>query len=292
MNSSSLSVGDVVSAGLRIYRDRFKDYFPIAIIAALWLIVPFCVLILFISAWTTYFQNNFPIAVIIVFWFIIFIYCLAKYFTAAGLISRLAFGEIIEKPESVTEARNQVNPLMWTFLLGSLRVFLFFLGLILVAMVIIGILFFIASLAPFFAPLLLLGQLGLWISYLWLFARLYLVELIIGIEKTGTTRALDRSWLLTEPFVVRLILIIFIALLITIPIYFAVNFVAGYVVYFFVGIVYKVFGAESAVVNVISFLFSLAFNILSVGITMPFWQSIKAAIYYDLRSKREGIDLL
>ena len=149
MNSSSLSVGDVVSAGLRIYRDRFKDYFPIAIIAALWSIVPVYGFILFIYAWAwaTYFEDYFSLTIIAALWFIIFIYCLAKSVTAAGLVSRLAFGEITEKPESVTEARNQVNPLMWTFLLSSLLVGLIFLGVVLGAMILLG---FIPLALPFF----------------------------------------------------------------------------------------------------------------------------------------------
>jgi hypothetical protein len=258
MNSSSLSVGDVVSAGLRIYRDRFKDYFPIAITAALWSIVP--------------------------------VYGWAKYTTAAGLISRLAFGEITEKPESVTEARNQVNPLMWTFLLGSLLVVLIFLGVMLGAGVIIILLAFIASSAPALNFILIPGFiLGFFILFLWLFTRLSLVELIIGIERTSEAkRALDRSWSLTKPFVSRLLLINFVASLITIPIYFISNLITG-VIQVIVG---GVFGEESAVASQIIFVFSLVINVLFTGITMPFWQSIKAAIYYDLRSQREGIDLL
>jgi hypothetical protein len=247
-----------VSAGLRIYRDRFKVYFPLAIIAALWSIVP--------------------------------IYGWAKYVTASGLISRLAFGEITEKPESVTEARNQVNPLMWTFLLGSLLVGLIFLGVVLGAGVMIIFIGFISSSAPalnfIFIPGFILGFL---ILCLWLFTRLSLVELIIGIEKTPkATKALGRSWSLTKPFVSRLLLINFVASLITIPIYFAANLITGIIQ----AIMSGVLGEESAVASQIIFIFSLAINVLFTGITMPFWQSIKAAIYYDLRTQREGIDLL
>jgi hypothetical protein len=73
-----LSVGNVVSAGLRIYRDRFLTYFRLAFIAYLWIFVP--------------------------------IYGWAKFSSIMGLISRLAFGEVRERPETVTEANRYVKP--------------------------------------------------------------------------------------------------------------------------------------------------------------------------------------
>ena len=148
---------------------------------------------------------------------------------------------------------------------------------------------------------------GFFILYLWLFTRLSLVELIIGIDKiSDVKKALGRSWSLTKPFVSRLLLINFIAFLITIPIYFAANIINGILLVIMVGIFdtespltslifFGIFDPESTLASLI-FLFIylanyLATNILFAGMTMPFWQSIKAAIYYDLRSQREGIDL-
>jgi hypothetical protein len=116
-----------------------------------------------------------------------------------------------------------------------------------------------------------------------------LVELIIGIDKISDgKKALGRSWSLTKPFVSQLLLINFIASLITIPIGFASNIITGILQVIIAGI----FGEESVLASQIIFVFSLAVNVLFTGMTMPFWQSIKAAIYYDLRSQREGIDLL
>ena len=63
-----LTVGNVVSAGLRIYRDRFLEYFRIAFIGYLWILVP--------------------------------IYGWAKFAAMNGLIARLTFGEVTEKPET------------------------------------------------------------------------------------------------------------------------------------------------------------------------------------------------
>src|SRR4028118_2003715 len=104
-----LSVGNVVSASLRIYRDHFKSYFGLALVASLWVLVP--------------------------------IYGWAKYSAIAALISRLAFGEVRENPETVSDARRQVNPRMWSFLGAGILTFLIFFGVSLVggiAMALLG----------------------------------------------------------------------------------------------------------------------------------------------------------
>src|SRR4028118_994496 len=95
-----LSVGNVVSASLRIYRDHFKSYFGLAFVASLWLFVP-------VIGW-------------------------AKYSAISALISRLAFGEVSEKPETVSDARRQVNPRMWRFLWAGILTYLIFFGVSLV----------------------------------------------------------------------------------------------------------------------------------------------------------------
>jgi hypothetical protein len=91
-----LSVGNVVSASLRIYPDHFKSYFGLALVAYLWLLVP--------------------------------IYGWAKYSAISALISRLAFGEVREKPETVSDARREVNPRMWSFFGAGILTFLIYIG--------------------------------------------------------------------------------------------------------------------------------------------------------------------
>jgi hypothetical protein len=103
-----LSVGNVVSASLRIYRDHFKSYFGLAFVASLWLLVP--------------------------------IYGWAKYSAISALISRLAFGEVREKPETVSDARREVNPRMWSFLGAGILTFLIYIGVSLVGGIAIAIL--------------------------------------------------------------------------------------------------------------------------------------------------------
>lgn len=255
MNRGSLSVGDVVSAGLRIYRDHFQSYFKIALIASLWSIVP--------------------------------VYGWAKYGTATGSISRLAFFEVIEKPETETQARNRVNLRMWNFLVAGIIVILILsgslLGFFLVAGIVGGVIAGVVGSDALGVLIIVIGFLFWLIFYFWLFSRLSLVEICLGIEENSdATRAIGRSWTLTQRFVGRLQLIYFVGFLIFIPIFLIANLLSGIAF----AILNPILGQDLA-----SLLSNLFVNILFTAIMMPFWQSIKAVIYYDLRSRREGIDL-
>jgi hypothetical protein len=47
----------------------------------------------------------------------------------------------------------------------------------------------------------------------------------------------------------------------------------------------------SSLAAILMFLLILALSFLSGAVIVPFWQTIKAVIYYDLRSRREGLGL-
>ncbi|WP_287239347.1 MULTISPECIES: hypothetical protein [unclassified Okeania] len=44
-------------------------------------------------------------------------------------------------------------------------------------------------------------------------------------------------------------------------------------------------------IQFLSFLLGYAIGLLGNVFLLPFWQAIKAVVYYDLRTRREGIDL-
>ena len=92
-----LSIGNVVSAALVLYRSHLKTYLRLALFAHLWILVP--------------------------------IYGWAKYFAISGLIARLAFGELVSKPESVTTARSYTNSRLWSFFRVAFQVGLMLLGI-------------------------------------------------------------------------------------------------------------------------------------------------------------------
>lgn len=253
-----LSVGNVVSAGLRVYRDRFKTYYTQALIAYLWIFVP--------------------------------IYGWAKFSAIQGLLSRLAFGEVSENPEDVREARGQVMPRMWSFWGAGILTSLIFLGAYM------GVTIVFIVLGTVFAPILqenaaigivltIIAFIGLIIWFVWLFSRLFLVEVTLAIEDNMTAnKAISRSWEITKASVGRIQLIVFVAFLLTIPVGIVVQVLSGLIQIIFTTVL-------SMGENALYYLFIIALSIANGALMIPFWQSIKAVIYYDLRSRREGLGL-
>lgn len=261
-----LTAGNVISAGLRIYRDRFFDYFKLAFTGYLWILVP--------------------------------IYGWAKYSAMMGLISRLAFGEVTEKPESIKDARRFVKPRMWSFFGAGILVAL----IIFFAMIALGMIWGMAiaifgtavgqnpsAASILIVILLVLGGLLLFIfSLTWLISRLLMVELPLAIEENvNATDAISRSWQLTKGSIFRLQLIILLAFFISCPISIAIQLASG--------IVQLVLGAILAsspeLFGFFLVLFTLVISFAGGALLIPFWQSIKAVIYYDLRVRREGLGL-
>ncbi|MBE9211011.1 glycerophosphoryl diester phosphodiesterase membrane domain-containing protein [Nostoc sp. LEGE 06077] len=264
-----LSVGNVVSAGMRLYRSHLKDYFLLALRAYIWVIIP--------------------------------VYGWAKCYALIALISRLAFGELVNQPESVSSGERFVNSRKWQFLLMMLLMFLVGIG-ILVGGVILVTLFSVLSAAlvggsgqqgnP--ASILLLIAIAIvigmaaFVAVLWLLTRFYLVDVPLAIEENiDATSTISRSWELTQGYVWRIMFISFVAFLITIPIQIAVQIVSGIIQLVFASLIEENPGFFTLVYAVLI----LALSFGGSAVIVPFWQTIKAVIYYDLRSRREGLGL-
>lgn len=271
----SLSVGNVVSASLRIYRDHFTDYFRLAFIGYLWILVP--------------------------------VYGWAKLAAMMGLISRLAFGEVTEKPESIRDAQRYIKPRMWKFLSAVILVLLIFIGAW-IALLIGGVIFSVVGaliagvMTNIFGEsrltsiiigivaglMIIIGFVLLIIGYIWLVSRLFIVELPLGIEENiNATEAISRSWELTKDSVFRIQLIVFIAFLISLPIT-AVVQIASFVLQ---GVLGSLYPADSGIFGLLYGTAIFAITIGSSALMVPFWQSIKAVVYYDLRIRREGFGM-
>ena len=271
----SLSVGNVVSAGLRIYRDHFTDYFRLAFIGYLWILVP--------------------------------VYGWAKLAATMGLISRLAFGEVTEKPESIRDAQRYIKPRMWSFLSAVILVSLIFfgawiaifLGIFIVSLISGLIVAFLSNIAVENTMLLiilsivagiliLISFILLIFGMIWLISRLFIVELPLGVEENvNATEAISRSWELTKDSVFRIQSIVFIAFLISLPIT-AVVQIASFI---FQGILGSIYPTDSGIFGLLYGLAIFAISIGSYALMSPFWQSIRAVIYYDLRVRREGFGM-
>ena len=259
LQTGPLSVGDVINGGIRIYRDHFKSYFGLAFIAYLWLLVP--------------------------------IYGWAKYSAISALISRLAFGEVSEHPETVGDVRSEVNPRMWSFLGAGIVTGLILTGVYLAGAIAIVISVFAVRVISISAQNYLIIGLLVTVAvivFFILYLRLFIVELPLAIEKNVTaTSAISRSWELTKGSVARIMLIVFVGGLASLPIAIFVQIITT-IIQVVLG---TVLGVDTTLFLLVYYLIILALSFLSGAIMLPFWQAIKAIIYYDLRSRKEGLGL-
>jgi hypothetical protein len=264
-----LSVGNVVSAGIKLYRSHLKDYFLLALKAYIWIFVP--------------------------------VYGWAKCYALTALISRLAFADLVNQPESITTGERYVNSRLWQFLLTMLLMLIVGIGVIfgvgfvfalfgaLVAVVVGAV-----GQQPTPAVIFLVGLIafvlgiGAFVAILWLLTRFYLVDLPLAVEdNVDATSAIGRSWELTQGYVWRILLISVVAFLITMPIQIFVQILTAIIQLIFMPLMQQ----GSNAVALLVFLLVLAISFASGAAIIPFWQTIKAVIYYDLRSRREGLGL-
>ncbi|MBW4629777.1 MAG: DUF975 domain-containing protein [Brasilonema octagenarum HA4186-MV1] len=271
-----LSLGNVVSAGLRLYRSHFKDYFLLALKAYVWLLVPF--------------------------------YGWAKFYALSALISRLAFGELVNQPESISSGQRFVNSRLGQFFLTILLMFFLivgiYIGVVILGGILGGILGLIFSLLgiPFFGGIAQQGNAGvsvlyvvlaiiILIAFLWLLMRYFLVEVPLAIEDNIDGRStIARSKELTQGYVWRILLIYLVAFLITLPLQIIVQILPTIIQLIFAALVEQyplVFSIFSTTVSLLNWILSFAGG----PVVLPFWQTIKAVVYYDLRSRREGLGL-
>ncbi|MEQ8755704.1 MAG: hypothetical protein RID09_19610 [Coleofasciculus sp. G1-WW12-02] len=264
-----LSVGNVVSASLRLYRDRFKLYFGLAFQAFLWGIVP--------------------------------IYGWAKFYQIQGIISRHAVSEFAEQPETIDSIRTQLNPKMWDFWIAQILIGLISFGvnfaLSILSVIIVSIpTMIVSTVFPDNVTLVaILNILGLVINvvslfiFIWVYSHFCIAELPLAVEPgMSSTSCLDRSWQLTKGLVIQITGVITVAFLITIPL--------GVLAFIpIVLIIPSLFMAPSpeALISSLGVLIPLTFIMIILAglLVMPFWQIIKAVIYYDLRNRREGMGL-
>lgn len=287
-----LSIGNVVSAGLRIYRSHFKSYLGLALQGSLWAMLPFLLLIpLFIVA--VYFKAN-PLARLAIVTIVIplFIYGWAKYYAFSAIISRLAFCELVNEPESVTNASNRINSHFWSFFWLNIRITLRLWLLVFLWAVLVGVTSSIllrmlligdSNTIALFSLLIIIITLITFLVTMRLFSRWMIAEVLLAVEKkVNIGKSIDRSWILSKNQVSRIQAIVFIGCLINLPIFIVSNFLSSLLM---IGV--KTDSPQYWVMNIISVIIGLLLGVL----TLPFWQAIKAVLCYDLRSRREGLGL-
>lgn len=301
-SSDPLTIGNVVSAGFRLYRDRLGSYFGIAFISVLWAFVPLLVFVGAIATVATATEGNTSaIGLGVLVGIIIWVYGIAKSLANTALISRLAFRHLSDRPEAVSEARGLVMPRMWSLLwmqiLVGLLLFVINIGLS-IAQSVITLAVSNAVQGAIFLILNFIINVAFFVIYLWFYSHFFIPEVILAIEENvNSTGAISRSWNLASGSVWRIQGIVIITTLITLPLYIiaalpilfalisAVGGIAGIETTDATALFQTVLTAGASVIVSI-----VLFGLINIFV-IPLWQSIKAVIYYDLRSRREGIDL-
>lgn len=268
-----LNITNVISAGMRLYRSHLKKYFFIALKAYVWLLVP--------------------------------IYGWVKFYALSALISRLSFGELVNQPESVAEGERFVNSRLWDFFVTMILMFAIGLCVGLVFILLCGLLIGIAAVLGLqdgnvasiiiYSLIVLVFVIISCIGILWIGSRFYLVDVSLAIENdVNGSSTINRSWELTKGNVGRILLISLIGFLITIPIQFIIQIITTIIR--IIGLSFTPLLRE--IDPIFSTIFSTIFLLLILGISfmggvliLPFWQTVKAVVYYDLRSRHEGLGL-
>ncbi len=272
-----LTIGNVVNIGLQLYRSNFKLYSQLALTAHLWLFVP--------------------------------IYGWAKFYGISALISRLAFGNLISQPESINAAKSKTYSRMWSLFILGILVFLMplvfsFLWLMLFS-VILGIIYGVLGVvwgitlpqppndvnfdnwlsAAIWFPVFI----AIYLTPLWYYSRLFITELTLVMEDNSNPfKAIKQSWELTKGLRIRLIKISLISFSITFPVWIIIWRVFGEIVRL---LSYKFLRHIIDNYSIRVTLVTIFLTIITGVVIMPFWQTIKAVVYYDIRCRRESLDL-
>ncbi|MFN9398813.1 MAG: DUF975 domain-containing protein [Dolichospermum sp.] len=255
-----LNIANVISAGMRLYRSHLKKYFLIALKAYVWLLVP--------------------------------IYGWVKFYALSALISRLSFSELVNQPESVSSGQRFVNSRLWEFFVNMILmvaiglciglVFGLIGGLLIgILAVLLGGLQDITNIIIYSSIVLVFVIITFTGTLLWIGIRFYLVDVSLAIENdVNGSSTINRSWELTKGNVGRIFLISLTASLITIPIQFIIRFI--------IKLILTTLLKED---DPIFSLLLLELNFVGGALILPFLQTVKAVVYYDLRSRHEGLGL-
>ncbi len=293
-----LSIGNVVTVGIQLYRSHLKSYLLLAVIATLWTFSPFIFIIAasIILGLIARTGNNIVLGLgwlsVIVATTILFLYSLGKWGINAATISRLAYQELLNQPETTKTVRPELQPKLWGFVGSIFLQVLIFSGVTAIFGIISAILLFLTSFNwVVIAPVILIAL----IVGLWFFARLFVCDTVLAVEDTkSAVTSVSRSWDLTKESMWRMLLIILLALLVTIPLQIIVQTVNQNIqdVYLQPALI-EVYSGSTDKIGLVIFLYLLVLGLAFFVnvIILPFWQSIKGVIYYDLQNRREGLGL-
>ncbi|TVQ60210.1 MAG: hypothetical protein EA366_03820 [Spirulina sp. DLM2.Bin59] len=303
-----MTIGNVISSTIVLYRTHWRDYLSLSLQSSGWIILPLVIGILGMVALIAL-QVPWLIFAGLPFWFGGFIYCWGRSLTYGGAIARIGVCYLADVPESAQKAyrwaRARLVALMGVnFLLGLILTALYV--VVVIGFVILGfiLIFLIISVAGvslgsatdppviltlLIALLVIVGFTLALLLFLWVTARFAVFDLPLMVEaKQDIADSLKKSWQLTQGNAFRIMGIVGIATLVTLPIM-AIFQMLTLVMQVFLSLWLRT--QDEAYVTSLSLLSSWLLGAVSSIVLLPLWQSLKAVLYYDLKSRQEGIDL-
>jgi hypothetical protein len=308
----SLTVGNVVTTAITLCKSNFNRYLRVSLRSIKW------ILLILLSTVGAGFLGGMVISIvpnlwilfvpIILAWIALTLYFSARATTDRAIVSRLAYQELIDSPETTQVATEKLIPRTWGFLRLALWLTLYMSLILLLSYLLFAIALGICAgilnalnllsnpLAYVFFGLTIVGLFVYFILFnLRYYCYWFVSELPLAIESNITARSsIRRSKELSFPFVGRLKLIIFIAFLITLPVGLVSNAltVGGQIMQIMANNPLAPLSQNNDPLSSGLIAIGLLLGILTELFIMPFWQTIKAVIYYDLVNQQEGRDLL
>jgi hypothetical protein len=305
----TLSIGNVITTSTTLYKSNFKRYLLVSLRAVAWIFALGAASLGLVALGAGLYAVVKSAVVTIpvgLGWIAIFLYFMAKYATDRATICRLAYQELTDAPETIAVATKHLLPRTWAFLRLNLLLGLYMFLVIIITSIAASIAIFlvVAALTSIFklSPdnvivalvigLLTIGSVVVWIAaILRYYAYWFVAELPLAVESTTSANySIRRSRQLTGNAVGSVLLIMTIAFLIVAPI----NTVSS-IPSFLGSIMSNPLLSGDSSTQFIGGILTLLGTVLTLAIElllMPFWQIIKAIIYFDLRNRREGNDLV
>lgn len=281
-----LSIGNVVNVTINLYRANLQLYLKLSLLAYLWLLVP--------------------------------VYGWAKFWVNSALISRLAFCELMGQTESIKDARRYIKPRTWSFLFTAILLSVLLLLTLTISFILTSLFLVmarmeqvIASLEPiadevfvrnnvlaaiFFLIILILILLFfmacLFAPTLWLYSRFFIAELPLASESNiNLITTLCRSWKLTKGYFWKIQLIIIVSFFLFLPLEILLYFGVELINFITSRLMADLISSYPLMDSILVEMFSWAITLLNAVMLLPFFQVIKAVVYYNLRLRREGLGL-
>jgi hypothetical protein len=274
-----LSLGNVMSAGVTLYRSHLKSYFGTSLKAHLWALIP--------------------------------VYGWAKFEVFKAAIARHAFQELIGEPEHLPHTQDLLAPKLWSLWVIQILVGLILFGVQTVFNVGFQVFTFaLGAVLPEINPsvsiafiiLFTLIPLSLFLlfitAYLWVVARFFIPELPYAIEENlDLVKALERSWKLSSGKTSwQIVVIIGVIAVIISPLYVLATIPPFFILIPSIALVSDPSAGAAGAISFIAILLFAFFlwivlYVLVSACALPLWQSLKAVIYYDIRVRKEGLGL-